>query len=86
MIPIFLLGSAVYLVCLFHLESLIHLTCPCAQGLQLTQQKLSHEKYMEEASQHVRALEAEVEAFQVERMRDETSVQISPNKRSRWWW
>ncbi|KAF8222711.1 hypothetical protein L208DRAFT_1412901 [Tricholoma matsutake] len=70
MIPIFLLGSAVYL------------------GLQLAQQKLSHEKYIEEASQHVKTLEAEVEALQAEYMRrreGEASVQTPGNKTWRWW-
>jgi hypothetical protein len=60
--------------------------------LQLTQQKLSHEKYLEEASQHVKALEAEVEALQAEgkgRSEDKPSAQTSvtsPNKKARWWW
>ena len=65
---------------------------PCIQGLQLTQQKLSHEMYMEEASQHVGALEAEVEALQAAHKRkneDKSSVRTpmaSDNKTSRWWW
>ena len=59
------------------------------QGLQLTQQKLSHEKYMEEALQHVKALEAEVKALEAERTRREgkTSAQtsVTSTKKSYLW-
>ncbi|KAG6833738.1 hypothetical protein H0H87_001170 [Tephrocybe sp. NHM501043] len=74
MIPIFLLGSAVYL------------------GLQLAQQKLSHEKYMEEALLRVKALEAEVDALQEKRVTQKqatTSTQETStntkSKKSGWW-
>jgi hypothetical protein len=64
------------------------------QGLQLAQQKLSHEKCMEEASQYVKELEAEVERLQlraehVKKDEDKTSAlaAIKPiSKPSRWWW
>ncbi|RDB22612.1 hypothetical protein Hypma_010378 [Hypsizygus marmoreus] len=71
MIPIFLLGSAIYL------------------GLQLTQLKLSHEKFMEEAKERVRELEAEIDALQEQRLKEKeasppkaTSV---TSKKSGWW-
>ncbi|KAF8076215.1 hypothetical protein FPV67DRAFT_403887 [Lyophyllum atratum] len=70
MIPIFLLGSAVYL------------------GLQLAQQKLSHEKFMEEASVRVRNLEAEVDALQEKRAsqtQDTTLPSVSTTKKTSWW-
>ncbi|KAF8665782.1 hypothetical protein AX16_000229 [Volvariella volvacea WC 439] len=77
MIPVFLLGSAIYL------------------GLQLTQQKLSHEKYMEEAQERVRQLEAQVRALEEERSKgaQEQASPVSPaghqptnpRPRSRWW-
>ncbi|KAG6855024.1 hypothetical protein C0991_005953 [Blastosporella zonata] len=72
MIPIFLLGSAVYL------------------GLQLAQQKLSHEKYMQEALARVKALENEVDALQ-EKRATQTPVTISgaivdtKSKKLAWW-
>ncbi|KAF9008889.1 hypothetical protein BDQ17DRAFT_1422081 [Cyathus striatus] len=73
MIPIFLLGSAVYL------------------GLQLTQIKLSHEKYMEDASKRIQDLEAEVELLQSKRVmltKDVASAAPAPVqfKPSRGWW
>ncbi|KAF5388040.1 hypothetical protein D9615_000236 [Tricholomella constricta] len=72
MIPIFLLGSAVYL------------------GLQLAQQKLSHEKIMDEASVRVKELEAEVDALQEKRAnqtQDVTPPLSTPvnTKKSGWW-
>jgi len=58
--------------------------------LQLAQQKLAHEKYMEEASQRLKALEAEIEALEAEHTRREgkTSAQtsVTSSKKSRWWW
>lgn len=72
MIPVFLLGSAVYL------------------GLQLTHQKLAHEKFMEEALVRVTVLEAEVHALQEKRERatHETVLPASDTvkaKKSGWW-
>ncbi|KAF8165163.1 hypothetical protein B0H34DRAFT_226137 [Crassisporium funariophilum] len=74
MIPVFLLGSAVYL------------------GLQLTQSKLSHEKEMDDASQRVMALEAEIDALQERKARqlenpptaDPPTKEIAKSSRS-WW-
>jgi len=64
MIPIAILGSAIYL------------------GLQLMQSKLAHEKYLDEAQQRVKDLEAEVEAPREEKRQRDAIV---PNKRgSRW--
>jgi len=73
MVPVFLLGSAVYL------------------GLQLTQLKLSHEKYMQEATNRVIALEAEIDALQEERTNENSaSVHSLTNDTatslSRWRW
>lgn len=65
MIPIVLLGSAVYL------------------GLQLTQSKLSHEKYMEEASARLKHLEEDIATLQA--IRSTPSLQEKPPQ-SRWWW
>ncbi|KAG6890901.1 hypothetical protein C0995_000858 [Termitomyces sp. Mi166 len=67
MIPIFLLGSAVYL------------------GLQLAQQTLSHEKFMQEASARVKALEAEVDALQEKRETGTPVAAVETKKSSRWW-
>ncbi|KAG1820356.1 uncharacterized protein BJ212DRAFT_1203319, partial [Suillus subaureus] len=52
MIPVALLGSAVYLV---------------SSGLQLLQSQLDHEKFLDEARDQVRQLEAEVDRLQEER-------------------
>ncbi|KAF8897368.1 hypothetical protein BD779DRAFT_371119 [Infundibulicybe gibba] len=70
MIPVFLLGSAVYL------------------GLQLSQLKLSHERYMEQATQRVRELEAEVDVLQKSRspLVTTSTVQEPQPRKSRWWW
>jgi len=75
MIPIFLLGSAIYL------------------GLQLAQVKLSHEEFMEQAAERVKALEAEVDALQEKRANASQSLTIASkpdntNVRAsrRWWW
>ncbi|PPQ65244.1 hypothetical protein CVT26_000221 [Gymnopilus dilepis] len=73
MIPIFLLGSAVFL------------------GLQLMYLKLSHEKFMDESMERVKALEAEIDALQ--QKRTTTSQSNAGNKSSeqkdstrRSWW
>ncbi|CAA7259530.1 unnamed protein product [Cyclocybe aegerita] len=60
MIPIFLLGSAVYL------------------GLELTQLKLAHEKYMEESEKEVMALEAEIDALQDARVNVQAQASNPP--------
>ncbi|GLB33637.1 hypothetical protein LshimejAT787_0105210 [Lyophyllum shimeji] len=71
MVPIFLLGSAVYL------------------GLQFAQQKLSHEKYMEEALGRVQNLEAEVDALQEKRASQTQGATPPPSvnkiKKTSWW-
>jgi len=72
MIPIFLLGSSIYL------------------GLQLTQLKLSSEKYMEEAQERVRQLEAEVTTLQERRLEEQSLRSGLPTpqpvaKSSHWW-
>ncbi|PCH41413.1 hypothetical protein WOLCODRAFT_59599, partial [Wolfiporia cocos MD-104 SS10] len=51
MIPIALLGSAVYLTIYEYVS----------QGLRLLQASLAQEKYLDEAEERVRQLEAEVE-------------------------
>jgi hypothetical protein len=72
MIPVFLLGSAVYL------------------GLELTQLKLSHEKYMSDAAKRIDVLEAEIAALQAKRAREQQnnlSQSASASTTSpRWWW
>jgi hypothetical protein len=101
MIPVFLLGSAVYLVRACALLDFCYMrTCLTeifkSQGLQLTQLNLSHEKHMEEAMERVQILEAEVDALQKQRASQlqsstvDTSSPSTPpqhNKTSRWrWW
>ncbi|TBU48476.1 hypothetical protein BD309DRAFT_853759 [Dichomitus squalens] len=57
MIPVALLGSAVYIVRPTPLPpSFSH----CARGLRTWQQHLAHERFLEEAHAHVQQLEAEV--------------------------
>ncbi|KDR83550.1 hypothetical protein GALMADRAFT_15877, partial [Galerina marginata CBS 339.88] len=73
MIPVFLLGSAVFL------------------ALQLTQLKLSHENFMEESTNRVTELEAEINALQQKRSTELKSptLEITPIQKnpSRWrWW
>lgn len=61
MIPVFLLGSAVYLVCCLKFDPLFS-TDTSVQGLELTQVKLSHQKYMAEATKRIDLLEADIAA------------------------
>jgi len=86
MVPVFLLGSAVYLVrvpCLF----VIPLRHRYPQGLELTQLNLSHEKYMSEATRRIEALESEIAALQEKRTRDQQQSNVNVNSPSRrWWW
>lgn len=57
------------------------------KGLQFTQSKLSHERYMQEATQHVLALEAEIDILQQNQADSSTlNPNVSPKKSSRWWW
>lgn len=67
MIPVALLGSAVYL------------------GLQLLQSQLDHEKFLDEARDQVRQLEAEVDRLQEERALQPLAVSSSLNPASKWW-
>ena len=85
MVPVFLLGSAVYFVCHFVLKRNPTTDSLFLQGLQLTQSKLSHEKYMQGATQQVLALEAEIDALQQSRAAT-PSPDASSKKSSRWWW
>ncbi|KAJ3575164.1 hypothetical protein NP233_g1267 [Leucocoprinus birnbaumii] len=70
MIPVFLLGTAVYL------------------GLELTQLKLAHEKYMDESTRRIEELEAEVASLREKRLAQAPDspqqAPSSPKKRS-WW-
>ncbi|KAH8830195.1 hypothetical protein DL96DRAFT_1591965 [Flagelloscypha sp. PMI_526] len=66
MVPIFLLGSAVYLVKFFFDHPInYHLTTPCVafQGLQMAQSALSHERWMDENAPIAEKLEKDVEAL-----------------------
>ena len=88
MIPVALLGSAVYLVC----GSIsIHTSSDhtiCTQGLSLAQGGLAHEKYLEEARAHVKELEAEVAALRAQTASN-TTPRVSltaPSKRSWFGW
>jgi len=83
MVPVFLLGSAVYFVCLSQFQTPNNQTHRSLQGLQLTQSKLSHEKYMQEATQQVLALEAEIDVLQA---MSPPIPDASMKKISRWWW
>ncbi|KAG2058849.1 hypothetical protein BDR06DRAFT_50524 [Suillus hirtellus] len=64
MVPVALLGSAVYL---------------------LLQSQLDHEKFLDEARDRVRQLEAEVDRLQEERALQPSVVSSSPNPASKWW-
>lgn len=91
MFPIFLLGSAVYLVRMVQPSKLLGCCFDHAQGLQLTQLKISHEKFMEEAEARVRTLESEVEVLQEKRanqpqeMVTSQPVQATNTRKSGWW-
>ncbi|KAI0773910.1 hypothetical protein C8Q74DRAFT_1199724 [Fomes fomentarius] len=83
MIPVALLGSAVYIVRSLHL-------LPCARaGLRTWQQHLAHEKFLEEARVRVEVLEAEVTT--VRKQLREAGVSVSqnassePKKQAGWW-
>jgi hypothetical protein len=67
MLPVALLGSAVYLVSLRFLLSKwrgFSLVWPCLQGLHLLRGSIAQEKLMGEANARVRVLEAEIESLQ----------------------
>jgi hypothetical protein len=85
MIPIAILGSAVYLV----RTSLLITDQSCSeyldfQGLHLAQAKLSNEKYLDEAMDRVKILEDEVERIKAERQHE--VVKFKESKKQRWWW
>lgn len=69
MAPIFLLGSAIYLVrdpanlSVQKHSSLWRLI----QGLRLTQMNLSHERYMEQAEARIKALEDDITTLEASR-------------------
>jgi len=89
MIPIFLLGSAVYLVRATAHPIATTDSCLSVQGLQLTQLKLSHEKSMQDATERVRALEAEIAALQERRMvEDNHQPDTTASHAKKWfrWW
>ncbi|RPD61906.1 hypothetical protein L226DRAFT_571303 [Lentinus tigrinus ALCF2SS1-7] len=73
MIPVALLGSAVYI------------------GLRTWQQHLAHERFLEEAQDHVQRLEEEVAILRQELQQTATSSSSTQNtptetkKRSGWW-
>jgi hypothetical protein len=71
MIPVALLGSAVYM------------------GLHLAQSRLAHEKFLDEAREHIRVLEEEVDSLQRQRSPAvpviSTSDQVPSSKRNAWW-
>jgi len=72
-------------------DSLFAINNNAPQGLQLIQLKLSHEKYMEEATSRVQALEVEIEALQQQRA-NQSHPEIADTPRndserpSRWRW
>lgn len=58
------------------------------QGLRLLQANLAHEKYLDEARQRVRELEAEVDALQREqtfKSTTEPQLQVREHHKPRWW-
>ncbi|KAG2146656.1 hypothetical protein DEU56DRAFT_149002 [Suillus clintonianus] len=67
MIPVALLGSAVYM------------------GLQLLQSRLDHEKFLDEARDHVRQLEEEVDRLQKERALQPLTTSSLRVPASKWW-
>ncbi|TFK93891.1 hypothetical protein K466DRAFT_477823 [Polyporus arcularius HHB13444] len=84
MIPVALLGSAVYIVRRLPSPSLTH-------GLRTWQQYLAQERFLEEAHAHVQQLEAEVIALREQQKTSEPSSSASSTppsetkKRSGWW-
>lgn len=71
MVPIAILGSAVYLVRPNRLPHAFFARfspdgCLLSQGLRLLQANLSHERYLEEAIAKVAGLEAEVELLRAQ--------------------
>ncbi|KAF9452054.1 hypothetical protein P691DRAFT_698073 [Macrolepiota fuliginosa MF-IS2] len=73
MIPVFLLGSAIYL------------------GLELTQLKLAHEKYMDESATRIQELEAEIAGLREKRLNRAQvptippTLEQAPSKKRSWW-
>lgn len=95
MVPIALLGSAVYVVrVLLHSEarSMILLRATSFQGLRFLQAKLSQERYVDEARAKVQELEREVEILRKQESRGATAVAAPPiagegyAKRRGWLW
>lgn len=73
MIPIALLGSAVFL------------------GLRLLQSNLSHERYLDEARERVRELEAEIGVLRQQKLVEAQGTEVSPPqadipRKRGWFW
>jgi hypothetical protein len=99
MIPVALLGSAVYLVSMHRLHTvLVHAPVLTEilwfQALQLTRQTLSQDKWLEEAHARIQQLEVELELLRAEQrtaaVPQSTLVQAEEaakdGKRQRWSW
>jgi hypothetical protein len=80
MIPICLLGSAVYLVYIKFLSPAAHLNYP-PQGLQLLQLRLNHEKSLDQGHATIAQLEAQIVALQ-----SQAQQQPSKSSKSSWLW
>lgn len=98
MIPVALLGSAVYMVStVMYLTAVFRIilavqaamsTCLLIlldQGLQLSQSRLAHEKFLDEAREQVRQLEEEVDKLQKQRALQESTVSSSRTSTFKWW-
>ncbi|KAM6495723.1 hypothetical protein JOM56_008429 [Amanita muscaria] len=70
LVPVFLLGSAT----------------DVKQGLQLTHLRVSHERHMEESSDRIKQLEAEIETLQAERVTKVPPREEQQSPKKGWWW
>jgi hypothetical protein len=80
MIPVALLGSAVYMVRMrILIIVIVFQLCGNLQGLQLLQTHLSHEKYLDEARARVEELERDIDALVRERRNTPPSYEGATN-------
>ncbi|KIL68142.1 hypothetical protein M378DRAFT_72123 [Amanita muscaria Koide BX008] len=85
LVPVFLLGSAVYLARFYFLFAPLPQT-DVKQGLQLTHLRVSHERHMEESSDRIKQLEVEIETLQAERVTKVPPREEQQSPKKGWWW